>query len=1120
MTTANLTVIGNVLFKRGNSTVASAYTGVAGEIIIDTTLQTIRVQDGATVGGHVLASAQDAANIAGFAPNIATLFSNAATQATQILALQSNAALQASLIDSLTSNAATQGGALNDLVANAATQATSLATLTSNAAVQAESLTTLTANAASQAVNLSDLVSNAATQAQQIANVTLANLVNGVWTASLDSGGTLNVPKAIRNNNGLLNLAQAGGGAYLTDNLTDNYNVLHLGDGAADDTSVLQAKSNVSILSNRVGVVREWLFDNTGNLTTANGNIIAGGNITAGYFFGNIQGVTGSMSEITAVSVNTVNINARDNSGVNIGAGGYNNLLVLETEVLVQNVPLTVAGNIFSNVAGGLDITANTGTAHSWNFGSDGNLTLNSTTAYGGINRGIVWDWGLGQVALGLGAGEGSNSYIRQTDNGLEIHPNEPGAMGDGDLRIRTGNVSPSGTSYDWIFNGSGVLTFPGTPRIDTNANNFEVQAAEAVNFEANTVVNIYTDTSGTTYQWQFGDDGSLVLPGSTAFLYSTTDAAYLNSDVNSYNSIDIVTNGDTILRNQRNVKIVSASNGSNHTWNFANTGNLTLPTNGSIKFSDNTTISSSGVTTPATSGGALETFTWQFSDIMVGSETITLEWNLLGANQGDFYLATNYSTTPKYFLFDGTNKALSFLTSPGVDDGGKILFGNATANATGTNNDIELRSTSSNVYISANTSIWKFDNNGRLTVPGTIQHESITSQVFLSQDTFRFESNVGTGSSYIEGQQNDLFLMGNLTTVISAMAGSSTWEFTANGNINLATAGNNPDRGIVYGDGSFQSTAWTGFGNTIAIGYNTGTVSQGSKAVAIGSTAGNVSQGTGAVAIGDRSGVSSQGNLTVAVGSQAGEISQGLQATAVGSGAGNYNQGAGTVAIGTNAGALNQGLRATAVGSMAGGLNQGEYAVAIGNFAGGSNQANNSIIINATGSSLDQTTANTFTVAPIRNVSSSDGALQYNATTKEVTYSSTLSLAGNLTVTGNITSTGKIGYAGGTTVVQTTSRGNGVTINSLSGNIALVSANIASGAFDAIYVNNNKIDPASDIVLTNLTKGTIGTYMLEVQPTSIAGDGFWLTVRNITASSSPTETLHVRFVVVKAPVA
>jgi hypothetical protein len=157
MTTANLTVIGNVLFKRGNSTVASAYTGVPGEIIIDTTLQTIRVQDGTTVGGHVLASAQDAANIAGFAPNIATLFSNAAIQATQISSLQANAALQASLIDTLTGNAATQGGALNDLVANAA--------------VQAESLTTLTANAAVQANSLTNLIANAATQAQQIANV-------------------------------------------------------------------------------------------------------------------------------------------------------------------------------------------------------------------------------------------------------------------------------------------------------------------------------------------------------------------------------------------------------------------------------------------------------------------------------------------------------------------------------------------------------------------------------------------------------------------------------------------------------------------------------------------------------------------------------------------------------------------------------------------------------------------------------------------------------------------------------------------------------------------------------------------------------------------------------------
>jgi hypothetical protein len=272
------------------------------------------------------------------------------------------------------------------------------------------------------------------------------------------------------------------------------------------------------------------------------------------------------------------------------------------------------------------------------------------------------------------------------------------------------------------------------------------------------------------------------------------------------------------------------------------------------------------------------------------------------------------------------------------------------------------------------------------LTDPGYIRHTNLTSEIILSENTFRFESNAGTGSSYIEGQQNELFLMGNLTTVISAMFGSSTWEFTANGNINLATAGNNPDRGIVFGDGSFQSTAWRGFGNTIAIGYNTGTVSQGGGAVAVGSTAGNVSQGIGAVAVGEAAGTSSQGIESIAIGKTAGEQTQGAYSIAIGSATAYYQQGTGAVAIGTSAGALQQG----------------NHAIAIGTGAGSALQGNNSIILNATGSALEQTTDNTFTVAPIRNTSGTDGVLQYNNSTKEISYSSTL--VGNLSVTGNIT--------------------------------------------------------------------------------------------------------------------
>jgi hypothetical protein len=87
------------------------------------------------------------------------------------------------------------------------------------------------------------------------------------------------------------------------------------------------------------------------------------------------------------------------------------------------------------------------------------------------------------------------------------------------------------------------------------------------------------------------------------------------------------------------------------------------------------------------------------------------------------------------------------------------------------------------------------------------------------------------------------------------------------------------------------------------------------------------------------------------------------------------------------------------AVGAGAGYTGQGINAVAIGIQAGYTNQGNNSIILNATGATLNQTTANTFTVAPVRNdVVNIGEVVFYNTTSKEVTYGNTISVAGNIT--------------------------------------------------------------------------------------------------------------------------
>jgi hypothetical protein len=72
-------------------------------------------------------------------------------------------------------------------------------------------------------------------------------------------------------------------------------------------------------------------------------------------------------------------------------------------------------------------------------------------------------------------------------------------------------------------------------------------------------------------------------------------------------------------------------------------------------------------------------------------------------------------------------------------------------------------------------------------------------------------------------------------------------------------------------------------------------------------------------------------------------------------------------------------------------------------------NQGNNSIILNATGANLDQTTANTFTVAPVRNdVANTANVMFYNATSKEITYGNVVSVAGNITG-GNISTGSRV---------------------------------------------------------------------------------------------------------------
>ena len=177
-----------------------------------------------------------------------------------------------------------------------------------------------------------------------------------------------------------------------------------------------------------------------------------------------------------------------------------------------------------------------------------------------------------------------------------------------------------------------------------------------------------------------------------------------------------------------------------------------------------------------------------------------------------------------------------------------------------------------------------------------------------------------------------------------------------------------------------------------IAIGRNAGNTEQLGGAIAIGYNAGNTEQLDNAIAIGTNAGNTTQQNNAIAIGRNAGNTSQRNSAIAIGRNAGNTEQLGGAIAIGRNAGNTEQLDNAIAIGTDAGYTNQGQYSIAIGYNAGNTGQPANSIILNASGVSVDGSTANAFFVKPIRAdnggvLPSGFFPMAYNPTTSEIIY-------------------------------------------------------------------------------------------------------------------------------------
>jgi hypothetical protein len=174
-------------------------------------------------------------------------------------------------------------------------------------------------------------------------------------------------------------------------------------------------------------------------------------------------------------------------------------------------------------------------------------------------------------------------------------------------------------------------------------------------------------------------------------------------------------------------------------------------------------------------------------------------------------------------------------------------------------------------------------------------------------------------------------------------------------------------------------ATATTGTNVTWPVTNTTG--SNGPVSIAIGLN--SLADSSYGISIGQNTNTLNQG---ISIGTAAGQTSPGVCAISIGAYAGNSNSGTSAIAIGTDAGTNNQG----------------NYSIALGDHAGYNNQSANTIILNATGTTLNGVVSqtNSFYVAPVRGVTSTGSwsnpthqlpsgfyMVAYNPITKEFIY-------------------------------------------------------------------------------------------------------------------------------------
>ena len=532
MTTANVNVT-KVLLKRGNTVQNNNYTGVSGELTIDTQLKTLRVHDGVTAGGNAITATGAIGSYSN--TNTAAYLASQSITSANIGAFQTFA----------NSNAATQTTSINTVNANIGAYQTFA---NSNAATQTTSIDSINANIGAYQTYAN---SNAATQTTGIsavnANVTAANSAIQSLSANI---GTLvaGAPGALDT---LLELGNALGNSSSFSSTVVNW----LGNITSNVTA---ANSRITILDANLGTATTnitTLFTNAatqaGSISTLQTQVYANANVATylSAFDGNIlpaANVTYSLGSETRqwrdlwVSNNTIyigNTPVRVDGGTLLvnGApvgGSYNNANVA---AYLPSYTGNIAGNIVKN-------------GNVWTFGTNGTTTFptNISVDYSGGNvqfPRIIADSGKAFSVQAQGnTGSAALSWTVNPDSaGQYAAVAVTKGGGDNLAKVVLTAQSDSGdaaTAKTWQFNETGTTRFPGDTILAPAGTSITMQSDQYsqlmwenanVTVAPNMAINsnfyvaqnnatldiVYRDGSSNQQQksWLWGVDGSLTFP-------------------------------------------------------------------------------------------------------------------------------------------------------------------------------------------------------------------------------------------------------------------------------------------------------------------------------------------------------------------------------------------------------------------------------------------------------------------------------------------------------------------------------------------------------------------------------------------------------------------------------